>query len=194
MVGGPYGFSYSPVGGTLGPGAGENFTLTFSGGQQLGTVSLSGKGPAGLSVSFTPSQLTLTGKQQNATANIQVGQQMAPGNYSVILNASGQAGTTNGTLPVRVVGSPNVLVQLTARGFVAYPPNKAQNNSTLDDTNYIVFVNLTPNNVQIGVPMENAKSPLLHQYDMWTYAFLNEGSREYIDLSDSGFFGYVQVT
>jgi plastocyanin len=155
-----------------------NYTVKFD---PLGSVPtslvLSVISPPGVSASFAPENLTLSGTQNVATLHMSARQTTAPGNYQFTMVASGNGSTYSQNETIEVV---KYLVVTIGSTFVP-------RNLTVTQGGTVTWLRLNGVISQYDNGAHNvvfssgisAVSPTLDQYSTWTYTFSQTGNFSY---------------
>lgn len=175
-------------------GGSANFTVVlYSGGDLTGGYSLSAAAPSGLSFSFDPVPVAMSGAGAHSGGlAISSSNDMSPGTYQVTIEATGPKGVANQTFDFHVQRNLVVL--------------KASGNT--------VFLNLTVKAgdpvtwISMDGPMSDDNNPFhtlvflngsldsgqLRQYESWSHTFTQPGVYRYYDDGDFQLTGEVVVT
>ena len=162
----------------LGPGINMNHTLTlFPGTDAVGNATLSAEQPRGLTVSFKPSSVTLSGNDVAVDVSVHAANPVNPGDYKVGIKVEWPSGSSNLTFHFTVVHHLVLLLGGSAAAGVFSPLNlKAHLGET------ITWLSLDAGSDEYGglrsvrVVELNAASPTLSLFSTWSYAFMRAGT------------------
>jgi plastocyanin len=149
--------------------------------------------PPGITASLSANSISLTSGTQNLVLTIAASPSVQPGNYQVTVD--GVAGASNLTYPIPFTVVPHLV-------FI-YPAGFLPTNLTVPNQSAVTWMNLeapivgdnpdpgTNNAVfQGGLTVS---SPILQQYQTWTYTFTQSGTFSYTSTVHNYMHGQVTV-
>ncbi len=174
----------------LGPGIIMNYTLTLVPGLgALGKATLSSISPLGLTVSFNPSSVTLTGSEVAVDVTVGASKSITAGDYDVGFRVIWPSGSTNLTFRFTVV--PHVILILGGGtpGPGPFYPSVLQ----VHPGETVTWISLDAGSDEyaglraVRIVELNVTSPTLMLYSVWSHAFAQPGEYHILDPINGGY-------
>lgn len=178
----------------LGPGTTINYTLSVFGSGNLSSPLMLGfSAPPGFELTFNPKSITATSNQA-VDVGVHLGSTVPPGDYTVRIQATGSAGSFSTPFIFRVVQH-----LVIAWGISGFPTGFIPANITVKAGTTVTWLSLDggtddyPGAHYVNFKALNVTSPLLHQFDKWSYTFTSAGTFAYTDPINYPLAGTITV-